>query len=128
MSAGRSAPGQSFINAHPRVRLRQPFREPHISAPLSPNRVALITYSGVPAITPDDRLLREALVARGAQVEARPWDARADWASYHRIVLRSCWNFHHRPAEFLLWINEVKENHVSGRGIQPRGGEAPGRW
>ena len=82
-----------------------------MSAPLSPNRVALITYSGVPAITADDRLLRDALVARGAQVEARPWDARADWASYHRIVLRSCWNFHHRPAEFLLWIDEVKENH-----------------
>ncbi len=82
-----------------------------MSPPLSPNRVALITYSGVPAITADDRLLRDALVARGAQVEARPWDARADWASYHRIVLRSCWNFHHRPAEFLLWIDEVKENH-----------------
>jgi hypothetical protein len=70
-----------------------------MSAPLSPSRVALITYSGVPAITADDRLLSDALVARGAQVEARPWDARADWASYHRIVLRSCWNFHHRPAE-----------------------------
>jgi glutathione synthase/RimK-type ligase-like ATP-grasp enzyme len=80
-------------------------------APLSPSRVALITYSGVPAITTDDRLLRDALVARGAEVDARPWDARADWASYHRIVLRSCWNFHHHPAEFLLWINEVKESH-----------------
>jgi glutathione synthase/RimK-type ligase-like ATP-grasp enzyme len=82
-----------------------------MSPPLSPSRVALITYSGVPAITTDDRLLRDALVARGAEVDARPWDARADWASYHRIVLRSCWNFHHRPAEFLLWVNEVKENH-----------------
>ena len=80
-------------------------------APLSPSRVALITYSGVPAITTDDRLLRDALVARGAEVDARAWDARADWASYHRIVLRSCWNFHHHPAEFLLWINEVKESH-----------------
>jgi Prokaryotic glutathione synthetase, ATP-grasp domain len=82
-----------------------------MSAPLSAHRVALITYSGVPAITTDDRLLRDALVARGAQVDARPWDARADWGSYHRIVLRSCWNFHHHPAEFLLWINEVKDNH-----------------
>ena len=82
-----------------------------MSAPTSANRVALITYSGVPAITTDDRLLRDALVARGAEVDARPWDARADWGSYHRIVLRSCWNFHHRPAEFLLWINEVKNNH-----------------
>jgi hypothetical protein len=37
-------------------------------APRSSSRVALITYSGVPAITADDRLLRDALVARGAQV------------------------------------------------------------
>jgi hypothetical protein len=82
-----------------------------MSAPTSANRVALITYSGVPAITTDDRLLRDALVARGAEVDARPWDARADWGSYHRIVLRSCWNFHHHPSEFLLWINEVNDNH-----------------
>jgi glutathione synthase/RimK-type ligase-like ATP-grasp enzyme len=82
-----------------------------MSSSISANRVALITYSGVPALTTDDRLLRDALVARGAQVEARPWDARADWSSYHRIVLRSCWNFHHRPKEFLLWVNEVRENH-----------------
>lgn len=82
-----------------------------MSTSLSTNRVALITYSGVPAITTDDRLLRDALVARGAEVDARPWDARADWSRYHRIVLRSCWNFHHVPQQFLLWIDEVKGNH-----------------
>ncbi|MBK5189700.1 MAG: hypothetical protein JJD97_15765, partial [Gemmatimonadaceae bacterium] len=82
-----------------------------MSLPLSDSRIALITYSGVPAITTDDRLLRDALVARGAEVEARPWDAMADWSSYHRIVLRSCWNFHHRPEEFRLWVNEVKQRH-----------------
>jgi len=82
-----------------------------MSASLSTNRIALITYSGVPAITTDDRLLRDALVARGAEVDARPWDARADWSTYHRIVLRSCWNFHHVPQQFLLWIDEVKGSH-----------------
>ena len=110
----------TFSIARPAIRFHRTFVtaivtaqhcEPHMSAPLSQNRVALITYSGVPAITTDDRLLRDALVARGAEVDARPWDARADWGSYHRIVLRSCWNFHHHPAEFLLWINEVKESH-----------------
>jgi len=82
-----------------------------MSLPLSNSRVALITYSGVPAITTDDRLLRDALVARGAEVDARPWDARVDWSSYHRLVLRSCWNFHHRPREFLLWVDEVTARH-----------------
>lgn len=82
-----------------------------MSLPLSGSRVALITYSGVPAITTDDRLLRDALVARGAEVEARPWDAKVDWSVYHRIILRSCWNFHHRPQEFRLWVNDVREQH-----------------
>jgi glutathione synthase/RimK-type ligase-like ATP-grasp enzyme len=75
------------------------------------SRIALITYSGVPAITTDDRLLRDALVARGAEVEAKPWDAKADWSSYHRIVLRSCWNFHHLPVEFRGWVDNVKARH-----------------
>jgi glutathione synthase/RimK-type ligase-like ATP-grasp enzyme len=82
-----------------------------MSLPFSAGRVALITYSGVPAITTDDRLLRDALVARGAEVEARPWDTRADWSVYHRIILRSCWNFHHRPEEFRGWVNDVKERY-----------------
>ena len=82
-----------------------------MSLPLSGSRVALITYSGVPAITTDDRLLRDALIARGAEVEARPWDANADWSVYHRIILRSCWNFHHRPQEFRGWVDDVKERH-----------------
>ncbi|MEP7087559.1 MAG: hypothetical protein ABI884_09505 [Gemmatimonadota bacterium] len=79
--------------------------------PLSNTRVALITYSGVPAITTDDRLLRDALVARGAEVEARPWDAKTDWSCFHRIILRSCWNFHHLPAEFRVWVDDVKARH-----------------
>jgi len=82
-----------------------------MSIPLSGSRVALITYSGVPAITTDDRLLRDALVARGAEVEARPWDANVDWSVYHRIILRSCWNFHHRPKEFRVWVDDVRERH-----------------
>jgi glutathione synthase/RimK-type ligase-like ATP-grasp enzyme len=82
-----------------------------MSLPPSAGRVALITYSGVPAITTDDRLLRDALVARGAEVEARPWDAQVDWSVYHRIILRSCWNFHHRPEEFRGWVNDVKKRH-----------------
>jgi glutathione synthase/RimK-type ligase-like ATP-grasp enzyme len=72
-------------------------------------RVALVTYSGKPALTPDDAELRDALTARGAEVEARPWDEKAEWASYDRIVLRSCWNFHHRPREFVAWIDEMAE-------------------
>jgi glutathione synthase/RimK-type ligase-like ATP-grasp enzyme len=74
-------------------------------------RVALITFSGRPALTADDGELRDALVSRGAEVEARPWDRDADWASYDSIVLRSCWNFHHRPQEFLRWLTDIGDRY-----------------
>lgn len=70
-------------------------------------RVALVTFSGKPALTPDDGVLRDALEALGAQVEARPWDVEADWASADRIVMRSCWNFHHMPREFVRWVSDI---------------------
>jgi glutathione synthase/RimK-type ligase-like ATP-grasp enzyme len=76
------------------------------------SRIALITYSGVPALTADDRLLFDALTARGAEVDARPWDGDADWATYDALVLRSCWNFHHRPREFLAWVDRINERHA----------------
>jgi glutathione synthase/RimK-type ligase-like ATP-grasp enzyme len=71
-------------------------------------RVALVTYSGKPALTPDDAELRDALASLGADAEARPWDENTDWASYDNIVLRSCWNFHHRPREFRAWLSEIE--------------------
>ena len=87
-------------------------------------RVALVTYSGKPALTPDDAELRDALASLGAEVEARPWDGDADWAAYDRIVLRSCWNFHHRPREFLAWLSEI-DAHCSGA---LRNSPALARW
>ena len=72
-----------------------------------PARVALVTFSGKPALTPDDGVLRDALEARDAQVEACPWDGDVDWASFDHIVLRSCWNFHHRPREFVRWVSDI---------------------
>ncbi len=78
-------------------------------APSRPVRVALITFSGRPALTADDGELRDALVSRGAEVEARPWDVDADWESYDSIILRSCWNFHHHPRDFSQWVTGIGE-------------------
>lgn len=89
--------------------MTSPRRNDSRMASSRPIRVALITYSGKPALTPDDGELRDALAACGAEVDARPWDGETDWASYDSMVLRSCWNFHHRPREFLAWLNEIGE-------------------
>lgn len=68
-------------------------------------RVALVTCLKVPGLTDDDRLLVPALAGRGAAVEAVVWDdPAADWERFDRLVLRSVWDYHLRPAEFDAWL------------------------
>lgn len=67
--------------------------------------VALVTYAGLPDLNPDDHPLRDALHARGAQAHAVQWDdSRIDWSRYDVVVLRSCWDYHRRTAEFRGWL------------------------
>lgn len=74
---------------------------------LSPRpHVALVTCARIPDLTPDDRLLADALRARGALVSPVIWDAPdVDWPSLDRAVLRSVWDYHLRPAEFAEWLD-----------------------
>ncbi|HET9710041.1 MAG TPA: hypothetical protein VFP39_17190, partial [Gemmatimonadales bacterium] len=67
--------------------------------------VALVTYAELPDLNPDDHPLRAALVARGARVHAVRWDDGAvAWGDYDVVVLRSCWDYHRRTAEFRDWL------------------------
>lgn len=67
--------------------------------------VALVTYSELPDLNPDDHPLRATLTARGARVHAVRWDdPHADWSAFHVVVLRSCWDYHRRTAEFRDWL------------------------
>jgi glutathione synthase/RimK-type ligase-like ATP-grasp enzyme len=72
-------------------------------------RVALVTYAELPGLTDDDRLLAEALTERGADVEAAVWsDHGIDWPSFDAVVVRSCWDYFHRPDEFLRWLSRLE--------------------
>lgn len=72
-------------------------------------RIAMVTWSGLPGLAADDRLAADALRARGAAVMAAAWDdASVDWAAFDAVVLRSCWDYHLRPAEFLRWIDRLE--------------------
>jgi glutathione synthase/RimK-type ligase-like ATP-grasp enzyme len=71
--------------------------------------IALVTCSRLPDLTEDDRLLRDALVARGARVEATVWDAPGVvWTSFDRVVLRSVWDYHERVGDFLAWVDRLE--------------------
>src|SRR5262249_459946 len=69
-------------------------------------RVALATYERAPGLAPDDRALVPALSARGIEVCAAVWsDATVDWSAFDAVVLRSCWDYHLRFAEFRAWLD-----------------------
>jgi hypothetical protein len=76
-------------------------REPH-------SRVALVTCDLFPDLWDDDFPLRDALRARGIEVDAVRWDdSAADWTTYDLSVLRSPWDYVPRRDEFVAWAARV---------------------
>lgn len=73
-------------------------------------RVAFATCAQVPALTEDDRLAVDELRRRGVETEPAVWDdPLVPWHAFDRIVIRSCWDYHHRRAEFLDWISGLED-------------------
>jgi hypothetical protein len=78
----------------------------------SVKRIALVTHAGLPELSADDRLLAAALRRRGAAPVATVWDTTSDWEDFDLVVLRSCWDYHLRAAEFLGWIERLERCRV----------------
>ena len=76
-------------------------------------RVALATYESAPDLAPDDRPLVPALADLGIRGEPAVWsDASRDWESYDAVVIRSCWDYHLRVAEFFAWLDRLESGGV----------------
>jgi glutathione synthase/RimK-type ligase-like ATP-grasp enzyme len=62
-------------------------------------RCAFLTQS---TVTDDDALAATPLLALGWQLDAVPWRRPdVDWSAYDLVVIRSAWDYHHAPDEFL---------------------------
>lgn len=71
--------------------------------------IALVTYDERPDVTDDDRLLADALTARGHSVQAVPWSAPSvPWSSFDAVVVRSCWDYFRRPDTFHAWLDRLE--------------------
>jgi glutathione synthase/RimK-type ligase-like ATP-grasp enzyme len=71
-------------------------------------RVALITWSGLPHGAESERLLLPHLAAAGVEAEFIDWRGPAtDIARFDLVVLRTCWDYHLRVAEFLAWVQKT---------------------
>ena len=66
-------------------------------------RVALATSADLPGLYVDDHPLLAAM----PEAEPVVWDSGADWAAYDLVVVRSCWDYTLRRAEFLAWARSV---------------------
>jgi glutathione synthase/RimK-type ligase-like ATP-grasp enzyme len=67
--------------------------------------IGLATSTKVPELSDDDRLLVDALAAAGVRAEPAIWnDAAHDWRRYSAVVIRSTWDYHLMPDQFLAWL------------------------
>jgi glutathione synthase/RimK-type ligase-like ATP-grasp enzyme len=75
--------------------------------------VALATSAAYADLAPDDRLLLAPLAERGVRAEPAVWDDPAvRWTDYDAVVVRSCWDYHRRFAEFAAWVDRLTNEGV----------------
>jgi len=70
-------------------------------------RVALITYAGLPEAAESEQLLLPHLAAAGVEPHIVEWRSAADFSQFDLVVLRSCWDYHLRGAEFIEWLQRT---------------------
>src|ERR1043166_1801673 len=76
-------------------------------------RIAFATRRSLSGLTDDDRLALDYLNARGFRAESKVWDdASVDWKKFDCVIIRSCWDYHLRPIEFLCWISRLECERV----------------
>lgn len=76
--------------------------------------VAFVTYRKAPNLTADDALALAPL--KQVDITAIPtvWDdPQVDWNTFDAVVMRSCWDYHHKPREFRRWIDHLEELKIA---------------
>lgn len=73
--------------------------------------IAFLTSEGV-GLAEDDRRLVAPLEQRGFAVAPLVWDGEAPAAAPAAIVVRSCWDYHRKPAAFMRWLDAVERGPV----------------
>ncbi len=71
-------------------------------------RVAIASFTGLPAEFTDDQRLIAVLERRGVETFHVPWDdPDVDWTGFEAVVIRSTWDYSRRRDEFLAWADSV---------------------
>ena len=72
-------------------------------------RICFVTCRRWPEISESDHRARQALEARGAIVEGRPWDVPGTtFDGFDAVILRSNWEYHLAPDRFRDWLDGLE--------------------
>ncbi len=75
--------------------------------------IALATCRVLPELTADEKLLAKSLQALGFDAQPLIWDEpSAPPGDLAAVVIRSCWDYHKKPAEFLAWLKSLETARV----------------
>src|SRR2546430_4968518 len=71
--------------------------------------IARATGAKLPTLNEDDLLLVPPLRELGVTAVPAVWDSPdVCWEEFQGVVVRSCWDYHHRLEEFLAWVARLE--------------------
>lgn len=70
--------------------------------------VALVTCPEYPTLHPEDTLLIRALKELGMEAQAWDWHRGTPTWNPAGYMLRTCWDYHQHPVEFLQWLQSLR--------------------
>lgn len=72
-----------------------------------------VTYSDLPDLDPDDRMVLEILAERGFECNVAIWDdPKVDWSKAGVTVVRSTWDYHKKYSQFMSWVESTSKATV----------------
>lgn len=75
--------------------------------------ITIATSAAFADLAADDRLLVSALRRRGVAVSSAVWTRPEQWrADPGMVLIRSCWDYHLRPDDFLRWLRGLRDRGV----------------
>ena len=74
--------------------------------------VAIITYKDAPNLSPSDAVLVKIFERKSIRSTPVLWDSDNDWSPFDCLIIRSCWDYHTRVAEFREWCLMLKKQQI----------------
>ncbi len=72
-------------------------------------RIAFLTLEDRSGYVIDDELAVAELTRRGFDVREIPWSrAETDWSAFDLVIVRTTWDYHKHPAEFLAALTRIE--------------------